>query len=238
MKNINLMVLEDDPGVAKLLTNYLSGEGYAVAMVDTLAKMKEAFGGQAPEVMIMDVVLPDGDGWEALRWVRERSQLPVMMLAGKDETIDKVAGLELGADDYLGKPFELRELLARLRTIQRRQAETNESTTADVAANGTIKVRGIEIDTKGMEVRDASGASIKLTQAECRILIILARNSGIVVSRETLMEQVAGRGWDPNDRSMDVHVSNLRKKLEGRAGSPDIIRTVRGVGYMLVATDD
>ncbi len=204
-----------------------------MVVAETIAQMRSAFAAASPDVMILDVDLPDGDGRDALQWLRERSHVPVMMLTGHGDMVDKVVGLELGADDYLSKPFELRELLARLRTIQRRQSYAAGQPAVEI--NGRLKTLGLEIDTKAQEVRDQSGAQIKLTQAEYHIFVLLVRSAGRVVTRERLMEDVAGRSWDPNDRSIDVHISNLRKKLvEADGGRSNIIRTVRSAGYMLV----
>ncbi len=240
MNRIRLLIVDDDPGVSKLLATYLGREGYTPEVADTVAAMQASFETSPPELVILDVMLPDGDGWGALRWIRERSQLPVMMLTGKGDTIDKIVGLEMGADDYLAKPFEMRELLARLRTIQRRrvyadqQNQQTQPVAAAPAAETRFRFHGLEVDVVAHEVRDASGTEIKLTMAEFRLLSMLARHAGRVVSRDQLFEDVAGRDWDPNDRSIDVHLSNLRKKIDGAANRAGIIRTVRGTGYMLI----
>ncbi|MBN9498813.1 MAG: response regulator transcription factor [Alphaproteobacteria bacterium] len=238
MNKIRLLIVDDDPGVSKLLATYLGREGYAPEIADSVAAMQASFEKSPPELVILDVMLPDGDGWGALRWIRERSQLPVMMLTGKGDTIDKIVGLEMGADDYLAKPFEMRELLARLRTIQRRRVyadqQIQQAQPAAAAAETKFRFHGLEIDVVAHEVRDPNGAEIKLTMAEFRLLSILARNAGKVVPRDQLSEDVAGRDWDPNDRSIDVHLSNLRKKIDGAANRAGIIRTVRGTGYMLI----
>lgn len=245
MNRIRLLIVDDDPGVSKLLATYLGREGYAPEIADSVAAMQASFETAPPELVILDVMLPDGDGWGALRWIRERSQLPVMMLTGKGDTIDKIVGLEMGADDYLAKPFEMRELLARLRTIQRRRVYADQqaqqaqpapaAAPAAQAAETRFRFHGLEIDVVAHAVHDANGTEIKLTMAEFRLLSILARNAGRVVSRDQLSEDVAGRDWDPNDRSIDVHLSNLRKKIDGAANRAGIIRTVRGTGYMLLS---
>ncbi len=233
MPKISLMVVEDDPVVSSLLHTYLGNEGYEVTTVGTVKDCQESFAARRPEMMVLDVGLPDGDGWAVLRWVRERSHLPVLMLTGRTEAFDRIVGLELGADDYLGKPFEPREILARLRAIQRRQTYAAIDASADPVGT-SMRVRGLEIDLRAQELRDESGTPIKLTQAEFGILILLTRAAGQVVTREKLMQEIAGRDWDPNDRSIDVHVSNLRRKLEAGANQLNLIRSVRGAGYMLI----
>jgi DNA-binding response OmpR family regulator len=195
------------------------------------------------------------------------------MLTGRTDAVDRVVGLELGADDYLGKPFVLREVLARLRAIQRRQdygaalsaqrqgpdpqalksplpsriaapqmsparPSPPRATRPKPAPVSPLRIGKLEIDLKGQELRDEAGTPIKLTHTEFNILILLASAAGQVVSRDRLMQEVAGRGWDPNDRSIDVHVSNLRRKLEVGSAQPNLIRAVRGTGYMLVDAED
>lgn len=235
MKTSNVLVVEGDPDLAHLLTGFLADEGYAVTVADRVAKMKDAFGKQEPDVMILDVALPDGTGWSALRWFRERSHVPVMMLVGRDDVVDKVAGVELGADDCVSKPFETGELLARLRMIQRRSAHVDMPA---APSDGSMRFHGFEIDINAQGVRDESGTPVKLTPAEYQILLRLARAPGEVVTRARLMVEVAGRDWDPSDRSIDVHVSNLRRKLGVAARHANLIRSARGVGYMLMATGD
>jgi DNA-binding response OmpR family regulator len=194
--------------------------------------------------VLLDVGLPDEDGWSALKWLRARSDhLPIIMLTGKSEMTDKVVGLELGADDYLAKPFELRELLARIRTVQRRTEKVAAALAAaappaEGGADGKICFAGWVLDSASHLVRSAAGEPLHLTQAEFRILTLLARNPGVVVPRDDLMSAAAGRDWDPFDRSVDVHISNLRKKLDLDPDLPSLIRTVRGAGYMFVPKRD
>lgn len=245
MPGAKLLIVEDDSGVSKLLTVYLEGEGFAVTVAGSVADMQQAFQDQEPAGVILDVMLPDGDGWGALRWLRARSQLPVIMLTGKADTVDKVVGLELGADDYLAKPFDLRELLARLRTILRRHEvtggkaiQTSMPDSGGDRGSGELRFPGLAIDLGAQLVRDEQGTILRLTQAEYRILLLLVRAPGSAVTRGHLMKSVAGRDWDPNDRSIDVHVSNLRRKLETALGRAGMIRTVRGAGYMFIPSGD
>jgi DNA-binding response OmpR family regulator len=180
------------------------------------------------DLMLLDVVLPDEDGWSALRWLRARSDLPVIMLTGKGETVDKVIGLELGADDYLAKPFDLRELLARMRSIQRR-TEKRAAPSEDA-----ITFSGWVLDVSSQQLKSEAGELVHLTQAEYRILALLAKSPRQVITRDRLMEAMTGREWEPLDRSIDVHISNLRRKLDPDPKLPSLIRTVRGAGYMFV----
>jgi two-component system, OmpR family, response regulator len=227
-----ILVVEDDPAVSKLLKTYLEREGYAVMVAETVGEMRAAVERAPVDMIILDVVLPDEDGWSALRWLRARHALPVIMLTGKAEPVDRVIGLELGADDYVAKPFDLRELLARMRTIQRRLDKMQAQPPAN--HDEAIAFAGWTLDIVSQQLRSDDGKAAHLTQAEYRILALLARNPRRVVSRDELMDATAGRDWEPFDRSIDVHISNLRRKIDPDPKQPSLIRTVRGAGYMFV----
>ncbi len=229
---VKILAVEDDRSIAKLLHTYLEREGYAVSDSDTVAAMRRTVESTQVDLVLLDVGLPDEDGWSALKWLRARSDVPIIMLTGKNETIDKVIGLELGADDYLSKPFEFRELLARIRTILRRTEKA--AIQVEAPADEKISFAGWVLDPTSQLVKSDDGDLLHLTQAEYRILALLVRNPGRVIVRDDLMSAAAGRDWDPMDRSIDVHVSNLRKKLDLDPDLPSLIRTVRGAGYMFV----
>jgi DNA-binding response OmpR family regulator len=230
-----ILIVEDDRAVFRMLQTYLEREGYTILHAETVAAMRRTIESTPVGMVLLDVGLPDEDGWSALKWLRVRSaDLPIMMLTGKGDTTDKVVGLELGADDYLAKPFELRELLARIRTIQRRADKAPAPHPADAAPDGKISFAGWVLDPASHLVKSDAGETLHLTQAEYRILALLARNPGVPVPRDDLMTAAAGRDWDPFDRSVDVHISNLRKKLDLDPDLPSLIRTVRGSGYMFV----
>jgi two-component system, OmpR family, response regulator len=228
--NPHVLIVEDDAAVSKLIKTYLEREGYGTSTAGTVAQMRSTVAGGKVDFVILDVVLPDEDGWSALRWLRERHRVPVMMLTGRAEPVDRVIGLELGADDYVAKPFDLRELLARLRAILRRLDKTEPP--ADPAE--LIQFAGWTLDTACHRLVSDAGQAEHLTQHEYRILMLLARNPRRPVTRDELMEATAGRAWQPFDRSVDVHISNLRRKLDPNPALPSLIRTVRGSGYMFV----
>jgi len=227
-----ILMVEDDKAVSKLLKTYLEREGYGVVVAETVGEMRAAIERTPVDMVILDVILPDEDGWSALRWLRAHHALPVIMLTGKAEPVDRVVGLELGADDYVAKPFDLRELLARMRTIQRRLDKMPAPPPADHEA--AIAFAGWILDIVSQQLRSDDGEAAHLTQAEYRILALLARNPRRVVSRDELMGATAGREWEPFDRSIDVHISNLRRKIDPDPKQPSLIRTVRGAGYMFV----
>jgi two-component system OmpR family response regulator len=227
---MHVLVVEDDAAVSQLIKSYLEREGYAVSVVETGRDMRRTVEGGKIDIVILDVGLPDEDGWSALRWLRARPHVPVMMLTGRAEPVDRVIGRELGADDYVAKPFDLRELVARLRAILRRLDKT--APPADPAE--LIQFGRWTLDTGCHRLMSGAGVAVHLTQHEYRILMLLARNPRRVVTRDQLMEATAGRAWQPFDRSVDVHVSNLRRKLDHDPALPSVIRTVRGAGYMFV----
>jgi len=233
-----ILIVEDDRAVFRLLQSYLEREGYSVINAETVASMRRIVDSTQVSMVLLDVGLPDEDGWSALKWLRARSDLPIIMLTGKGEMTDKVVGLELGADDYLAKPFELRELLARIRTIQRRTEKAATAAPAAEVGDSKIIFAGWVLDPASHLVKSEAGETLHLTQAEFRILTLLARHPNVVVPRDDLMTAAAGRDWDPFDRSVDVHISNLRKKLDLDPNLPSLVRTVRGAGYMFVPKRD
>ena len=238
MNGNKILIVEDDRAVLRMLQAYLEREGYNILHAETVAAMRRTIESTPVGMVLLDVGLPDEDGWSALKWLRARSDLPIIMLTGKSEITDKVVGLELGADDYLAKPFELRELLARIRTVQRRADKTATAHQAEPDPDSKIAFAGWVLDPASHLVKSDAGETLHLTQAEFRILALLVRNPGVVVPRDDLMSAAAGRDWDPFDRSVDVHISNLRKKLDLDHNLPSLIRTVRGTGYMFVPKRD
>jgi DNA-binding response OmpR family regulator len=225
-----LLLIEDDVRLCRLVKEYLEGMGYSVAMEHNgpgglALALRENF-----HAIILDVMLPGLDGFEVLRRLRAHSTVPVLMLTGRGEESDRIVGLELGADDYLPKTFSTRELLARLRAVLRRsmmtQAQSADRKTSPVA------IGGLFIDP-GPHTAVLNGQLLPLTRQEFDLLLALARASGRVKTRETLLLEVADRDFEGFDRSIDVHISSLRKKLGDDARSPRWIETIRGVGYML-----
>ena len=214
-----LLVIDDDDELAELLVTYLGAEGFEVDVAhDGLLGLERARRGEH-DLIVLDVMLPGATGFDVLRELRKTSRVPVVMLTARGEDIDRIVGLELGADDYLPKPFNPRELVARIRAIFRRSAPE--------APASKIAVDDVEVDPAA-HIAKRGGEELSLTTAELAVLELLLKNAGRVVSREDLCDHALGRAFSPFDRSIDVHVSNLRKKL----GGGDRIRTVRGVGYL------
>jgi two-component system response regulator CpxR len=213
-----VLVIDDDVGLCELVGEYLQPEGYAVEAIHNGEKG-------------VDRALSNEH--DVLRRIRARSRIPVLMLTARGDDVDRIVGLEIGADDYLPKPFNPRELVARIRAVLRR-AQPVESTTS---ARETIRVGDIEMDSNTRNVR-RSGEVVELTGVEYDLLEILLRNAGQIVKREDLVKDVLGRELSPFDRSIDMHVSNLRKKLGHQLNGLERIKTIRGVGYIYGATAD
>lgn len=226
-----ILVVEDDARLARMLGEYLRNQGYAVSQAATGAQALERLGADALDAAVLDLMLPDMDGLDVCRKLRERSDLPVLMLTARGDAIDRIIGLEIGADDYLPKPFEPRELLARLRAIlRRRKAPATGATKAIVF--GQLE---IDIDARAVKV---AGRVAELTSYQFELLLALAQRAGRVLSRDVLMGLVRGEQLDAFDRSIDVHVSRIRAAIEDDPKAPKRIITVRGAGYLFARKQD
>jgi DNA-binding response OmpR family regulator len=224
-----ILVVDDDAELCELLTDYLTGEGYAVTTVHDGASGLVQASAHPYGLVVLDVMLPGLSGFDVLRRLREVSRVPVLMLTARGEDVDRIVGLEMGADDYLAKPFNPRELVARIRAIQRRATEGPSGTSP--GDSETILVEDVELRVGSRTVlRD--GDELKLTSAEFTLLEVLMRTAGKPVSREDLCLTVLGRPLSPYDRAIDVHISNLRKKLGPRPVGGERIKTLRAVGYV------
>ncbi|NSW81924.1 MAG: response regulator transcription factor [Syntrophothermus sp.] len=220
--SLKVLVAEDDSNIANLVRLYLSKEGYFVLLAKDGQEALEIYQSQQPDMLILDIMMPRLDGWEIIRKVRGKSGIPIIVLTARDEEADKVLGLELGADDYVTKPFSPRELVARVRALCRRYCGTASASTP------RYTFPGLSIDLEGREVVCAS-QTISLTPKEFELLACLARHPGRVFSRGALLEQVWGYHCPEDDRTVNVHVKRLRQKLSN--SDYTYIQTVWGVGY-------
>ena len=226
-----VLLVDDDAGLCDLLAEYLGTEGFDVTVVhDGLSAVPKALGGDF-SLVVLDVMLPGRGGLDVLKDLRRESSVPVLMLTARGDDVDRILGLELGADDYLPKPFNPRELSARMRAILRRgrPAETAEARDGHEAP---LSVGNLQLDVSARYV-STDGRRIDLTTMEYDLLEALMRSPGAIFSREKLMQQVFKRSFSPFDRSLDVHISNLRHKIGPYPDGSDRIKTVRGVGYIL-----
>lgn len=242
MHTHQLLMIEDDERLANMVSEYLAQSGLQVShMADGasgLAALQEPANGQSPDLVILDLMLPDLDGLEVCRRIRTLSgaaaQVPILMLTAKGDPMDRVIGLEVGADDYLPKPFEPRELLARIRAILRRRVDGG---SAAAPASQVLRFGSLEIDRDARAVT-ISGKAADLTSYQFDLLVTLAERAGRVLSRDQIMEAVRGRELEAFDRSIDVHMGRIRAAIEADAKNPRRILTVRGVGYVFAKQQD
>lgn len=230
MEKDRILVIDDDTELCDLLIEYLEPEGFEVQAVhDPESGIRESLSGNHA-LVVLDVMLPGLSGFEVLRHIRKESSVPVLMLTARGDEVDRIVGLEIGADDYLPKPFNPRELIARIRAIQRRSAPQPRAGPA-TAQRRRITVGDVELDTGTRAVR-RGGEPVELTAVEFGLLEVLLKQAGQVVNRAELVKGVLGRSLSPYDRSIDVHISSLRKKLGRAADDRERIKTVRGIGYL------
>ncbi len=223
---MKILVIDDGPEICNLLRDYLTPEGFDVEVVhEGVNGLERSLSGEHAFVLL-DVQLPGMDGFEILRNIREHSNIPILMLTVCDQDTDRIKGLQMGADDYLNKPFNLQELLARINTILRRCGNHE----VPPAALDTLNVGDLQLEPGSRRVY-RNGEEISLTAAEFTLLEVLLTNAGQVVAREELVQRVQGRTHNPYDRSIDVHISRLRKKLSCYDDGSERIKAVRGVGH-------
>jgi DNA-binding response OmpR family regulator len=224
-----ILLIEDDHRLAEMLSEYLGGAGFQVSVARDGRSGLQRLEAEACDALVLDLTLPDLDGLEVCRRLRALSDVPVLMLTARGDAMDRVVGLEMGADDYLAKPFEPRELLARLRAILRRRERTG--------ASQVLRFGRLEIDRDARRVR-VDGAERALTGHQFALLVALAERAGRVLSRDRLMDLVRGEELEAFDRSIDVHVSRIRAVIEDDPKRPRRLLTVRGAGYVFARQQD
>ncbi len=224
-----ILIVDDEAEIRQLLRIYLGAQGFRICEADTGTAARRHLERQRPDLALVDLGLPDEDGLSLIRNLRERYQLPIIILTGRGDTIDKIVGLELGADDYVTKPFDLRELLARIKSVLRR----SEGTPRETAEVEALRFAGFELRLKEHRLCDSGGSEIALTHGEFKLLAALARNAQKTLSRDEILDLTHGREAGPYDRTVDMQITRLRRKLGEDPKLPSVIRSVRGVGYML-----
>jgi two-component system response regulator RegX3 len=224
-----VLVVEDEDAIAEPLAEHLAREGFDPNVAGTLAHARAAFSAATPDIILLDVMLPDGDGRDLCREIRRTSDVPIIMLTARGEEIDKIVGLELGADDYVVKPFSAGELVARIRAILRRGK--------GASRKAVITVGAISLDPAARIV-SKHHEPVELAAKEFDLLHLLMANAGQVCTREEIMDEVWDPHWFGPTKTLDVHVSWLRKKLEDEPTDPHYITTVRGVGFRFAAQDE
>ena len=242
--NGRVLIVDDDASVREMLAEYLRTHGYEVALADRGTAMREAIEATLPDVVLLDVNLPGEDGLTLARFLREHYDVGIIMVTGAGDVVDRVAGLEVGADDYVAKPFDLRELRARVKSVLRRmQARAPEKTTpseqaASASATSRVSIGTCALDLQAHRLFAADGREIPLTAMEFDLLKVFVERPNQVLNRDQLLTLTRNREWEPFDRSIDIRIARVRRKIEADPERPQAIRTVRGAGYMFVPARD
>ncbi|HTP63417.1 MAG TPA: response regulator [Burkholderiales bacterium] len=229
-----VLIVDDDAGIREMTAEYLSEHGFEVAAAADGVEMRAAIAVAAPDLVLLDLNLPGEDGLALTRWLRANRNVAIIMVTGAGEVVDRVVGLEVGADDYLAKPFDLRELLARTKSVLRRSGARSDERAAVPAAK-RVKVGRCTLDLDTHQLSDDQGAELPITGMEFDLLRVFVENANRVLSRDQLLTLTRNREWEPFDRSIDIRIARLRRKIESDPAKPAAIRTVRGAGYMFVA---
>jgi two-component system, OmpR family, response regulator len=232
MGTARILIVDDDATIREMLAEYLSTHGYEVAQADGGVAMRAALARGAPDLVLLDIGLPGEDGLTLARFLRERHDLGIIMVTGADDVVDRVAGLEVGADDYIAKPFDLRELRARVKSVLRRLK--GKAAAASAAPASRIAVGQCQLDLRSRSLTGRDGQDIALTAMEFDLLKAFVEHPNQVLSRDRLLTLTRNREWEPFDRSIDIRIARLRRKIEEDPDHPRAIRTMRGAGYMYV----
>lgn len=240
---LHVLIVDDEPRIRTMVRRYLVEEGLQVSEAGNGPEMRAVLNEQTVDLVLLDLVMPGEDGLSLAREIRRGSDVPIIMVTGKGDLIDRVVGLEAGADDYIAKPFHLREVLARIRTVSRRtrrQVAPEPAAPAGVAetSGAVLRFGGWILDLPRRDLRAPDGSGVALTAAEFELLRTFVQHPNRVLSRDQLMDLAKGRDWAAYDRTVDTQVMRLRKKIEADPSSPTLIKTVRGAGYLFAAAVD
>jgi two-component system, OmpR family, response regulator len=228
----HILVVDDQQEICDLVREYLTDEGFRVSIANDGAGLREKMARDPVDLVILDLVLRGEDGLQLARELRGQSDIGIIMLTGRSETVDRIIGLEMGADDYLAKPFHLRELLARVRSVMRRGAARGAATGGSAAARSRLRFAGWGLDLASRDLLSPTGEEVRLTTGEFELLAAFVNHANQVLSRERLLDLSRHREAGPFDRTIDVQVGRLRRKLEEDPKNPTMIKTVRGGGYI------
>jgi two-component system OmpR family response regulator len=229
----HIAVVDDEADITRLLQGYLEGHGYRITALHDGRSLLSLMARDPPALVLLDLGLPGEDGFSIARQLREHWRCGLIIVSGRGDAVDKIVGLEVGADDYVTKPFDLRELLARIKAVLRR-VDPGEPGAAGGALRSRLRFAGWQLDTGARRLTGPQGQDVALTSGEFDLLCAFAQHPGRVLSRDFLLERTRGREAAPFDRTVDVQVGRLRRKLEADAEDPQIIKSVRGAGYILV----
>ncbi len=239
MATLHIAVVDDEADITRLLGHYLTTQGFRVSELGSGAALMALLPTDPPDLVLLDLGLPGEDGFVIARQLREHWRCGLIIVSGRGDSVDKVVGLEIGADDYVTKPFDLRELLARIKAVARRLGDSDATPaplqTGTPAERERWRFEGYELDLAARRLTDAQAREVALTGGEFDLLCTLVRHGGRVLSRDFLLDATRGRDGGPFDRTIDVLVARLRKKLEADPQDPQLIKSVRGAGYVLVS---
>ena len=232
-----VLIVDDDRAVRDMLAEYLTTHGYEVAQADGGVAMRAELERGVPDVVLLDIGLPGEDGLSLARYLRERYDLGIIMVTGAGEVVDRIVGLEMGADDYVAKPFDLRELLARVKSVARRVQGGPRTPAGAPAAPQRVPIGRCRLDLGSRQLFGQDGAEVPITAMEFDLLKAFVDHPNQVLSRDRLLTLTRNREWEPFDRSIDIRITRVRRKIEEDPDNPRAIRTVRGAGYMYVPAD-
>ena len=232
----HLLVIDDDHEIRDLLTRFMEKNGFRITAVRDAREARRAWTRGAFQLVVLDLMLPGESGLDLARWLRDQEDVPIVMLSAMGEDTDRIIGLELGADDYIAKPFNPRELMARIRAVMRRATDTQENTSSGERIARPLRFAGWTLEPARRRLLNPEGVEVPLTGGEYDLLFALLERANRVLTRDMLLDLLRGRQAGPFDRAIDVAVSRLRRKLDDQGGGAQLIKTVRGGGYVLAAT--
>ena len=232
----HIIVVDDEPEIRSMLADYLGHSGFAVSMAEDGVALRQILEARPADLVILDLNMPGEDGLSLARWLRAHTQVGIVMLTAAGEVVDRIVGLEMGADDYIAKPVDMRELLARVRAVLRRLPAPAAEPAAGEAAPTTRKIHfgGCRLDLDAHKLHDADGEEVPITSMEFDLLQAFALHPNRVLSRDQLLDLAHNKDWEPFDRSIDIRIARLRRKIEADPAKPQVVKTVRGAGYIFV----
>lgn len=232
----HLLVVDDDARIRSMLARYFEGEGFRVSLAENGSQMRQSMTASAVDLILLDLGLPDGNGLDLARELRAQSEVGIIIVTGRNDDVDRIVGLEVGADDYISKPFNLREVLARVKSVLRRLQPADRSQPSDPAPDErALRFDDWTLDRSRRQLTAPAGHEVSLTTGEFDLLGVFVEHAGRVLTRDYLMDQTRGRMWEAFDRTIDAQVSRLRRKIEDDAQNPKLLKSVRGVGYVFTA---
>jgi len=229
-----VLIVEDDLQVRSMLCDYLSAHGYEVSQADSGGSMRAAFQQTHPDIVLLDLNLPGEDGLALARYLREHHDVGIIMVTAAGDVIDRIVGLEVGADDYIAKPFDPRELRARVKSLMRRRHGSRADRSGDLPEKRRIPIGECVLDLQTHQLFKTGGSEIPLTAMEFDLLRVFAEHPHEVLTRDQLLTLTRNREWEPFDRSIDIRIARLRRKIEANPDNPQVIKTIRGAGYMFL----